>query len=247
MSALARFEPDFRKCLAASFALHAAFMLVRGFGFGGGALPDPREIDLTMPFIGSGAPKLAAPKRLTPGAKLPAAPVSEPLPPQPVKEPEKPKDWALPGPQTTKTVAPEPEAPQATQGGTKDGEGISPLVGGKGAGFGYGVPDGTMTPGAPADVVRPKLLNKDEVLRNLRKFYPERERLAGNEGKVLVDIHLDAAGGIKSVDVIQSAGPLFDKAALEVTKIMRFSPASTPAGPAAAKVRIPMQFSLTDD
>jgi protein TonB len=248
VTAWARFEPDFRKCLGASLALHVFFLFFRGFSWNSVPPVDPREIDLTMPFIGSGPPKLAAPKKLIPEAKLPAAPVPEPIVEKPpLVKPQAPKEWALPGPNTTKTVAPEPEAPPPTKGGAVDGTGISPLLGGKGDGFAYGVPNGSMTPGAPADVVRPKLLNKDEVLRQLRKFYPERERQAGREGKVIVDIHISAEGAIAGAEVLQSAGPNFDKAALEVTKIMKFSPARTPQGNVAAKVRIPMEFSLTDE
>jgi TonB family protein len=247
VTAWARFEPDYRKCLAASAALHAFLLFFRAL-LPSASAPTDRYIDLTMPFVGSGPPKLAAPKRLIPEAKLPPAPVPEPLPPEPVKPKEQPKDWALPGPETKKTVAPEPEAPPPTQGGAKDGDGISPLTGGKGQGFAYGVPNGTMTPGAPADVVRPKLLNKDEVLKNLRKFYPERERVAGHEAKVIVDLYIEPDGTISKAEVLQSGGILFDRAALEVTKIMRFAPARDGGGAAVgAKVRIPMQFSLTDE
>jgi TonB family protein len=154
------------------------------------------EIDLTSPFIGDGPAHRAAPKRLIPAAKLPAAPVEAPLPPEPPKPvvQEPPKNWT------------------------------------------------------PVGTVRPKLLNRDEVLRNLRKYYPERERILGHEGLVIVDIHLGADGSVGGVDVIQSASPLFDAAAIKVAGIMRFSPAQTPDGAAvASKVRERMQFKLTDD
>ena len=240
-----RFAPDFRKCLLASVALHASFLLVHFLRLPSFGSASPVEIDLTMPFVGNGPAKLAAPKRLIPQAKLPAAPVSEPLPPQPAT-PTPPKDWVAPNAQTKTLVPPKPEAPPPTQGGAVNGAGISPIQGGSGPGFPYGVPNGSMTPGAPADVVRPKLLNLDEVLANLRKYYPERERYLNHEGTVVVDIHLAVDGSITGVDIVQSAGHLFDDAAVKVAKIMRFSPASTPAGPVAAKVRKTMQFKLED-
>ena len=238
--------PDFKKCLLASLALHAGFMLLRGFGPHGPQAVVPGEIDLTFPFVGNGPPKLAAPKRLIKGAVLPAAPVEQPLPPQPVKPPEPPKDWVMPGKETQKVIAPQPEVPPATKGGAENGTGISPILGGSGPGFPYGVPNGSMTPGAPAGVVRPKLLNRDEVLANLRKFYPERERYADHEGTVVVDIHLSAEGAITAVEVFQSASPLFDAAAIKVAHLMRYEPARTPQGPVAAKVRQTMQFKLQD-
>ena len=237
--------PDFRACLAASAALHLGFFLFRGAHFPSVRDSGPVEIDLTSPFIGSGPPKLAAPKRLIPEAKLPARPVEEPLPEKVQPAPEPPKDWNLPG-KDTKTVAPRPETPQVTQGGAVDGTGISPILGGQGAGFPYGVPNGSMTPGAPADVIRPKLLNREEVLANMRKFYPERERVANREGIVVVNIHLDADGRVGEVDIVQSAGRWFDEAAKKVAQLMKFSPARNPAGPLAAKVQRTMEFKLED-
>ncbi len=240
-----RFAPDFRACLLASCALHAAFFLFRFMKLPSFAPAGPVEIDLTMPFVGNGPAKLAAPKALVPHAKLPPAPVEQPLPPQPVKPPP-PKDWVMPGKDTKIVKPPTPEAPPPTQGGVKDGSGISPLPGGSGPGFAYGVPNGSLTPGAPANVIRPQLLNLDEVVANMRKFYPERERYLNHEGKVIVDIHLDAEGGIVGVDIVQSAGRLFDDAAIKVAKLMKYSPARTPSGPISAKIRKTMEFKLQD-
>lgn len=244
------FAPDFRYCVAASVALHLGFVGLRGLHFSAPAPETPVEIDLTSPFIGDGPAHRAAPKRLIPTAKLPAAPVEAPLPPVPptpaVQEP--PKNWTLPGPDTKKLIPPKPEEPPPTQGGAVNGNGTSHLPGGSGEGDPYGAVNGHGHGGAPAGTVRPKLLNRDEVLANLRKFYPERERLAGHEGLVIVDIHLGADGAIGAVEVVQSASPLFDAAAMKVANIMRFSPAQTPDGAAApSKVRERMQFKLTDD
>jgi TonB family protein len=244
------FAPDFRYCLAASVALHLAFVAFRGLHFAPPAAETPVEIDLTSPFIGDGPAHRAAPKRLIPAAKLPPAPVEAPLPPTPPKpvEQQPPKNWTLPGPDTQKLIPPKPETPPPTQGGVVNGEGTSHLQGGSGQGDPYGAVNGHGHGGAPAGMMRPKLLNRDEVLRNLRKYYPERERLAGHEGLVIVDIHLGADGSIGGVDVIQSASVLFDAAAVKVAHIMRFSPAQTPDGAAVpSKVRERMQFKLTDD
>jgi len=240
-----RLAPDFKKCLLASLGLHASFLLLRFIKLPSFGAASPVEIDLTMPFIGNGPAKLAAPKALVPHAALPARPVETPAPPKPVT-PTPPKDWVTPGKDTKTVVPPKPETPPPTQGGVVGGTGIAPKAGGSGPGFPYGVPNGSLTPGAPADVVRPQLLNLDEVLANLRKYYPERERYLGHEGTVVVDIHLSADGAITGVDVIQSAGRLFDEAAVKVAMLMKYSPARTPAGPVASKVRKTMQFKLED-
>lgn len=243
------FAPDYRYCLAASVVLHFAFFAFPGLHWNSAPADDTVEIDFTYPFEGHGPPKLGAPKKLIPTAKLPPAPAPEPIKPEPPKPatPEPPKNWVLPGPQTTTVVPPKPEAPPPTQGGAPEGTGTSPLPGGRGEGFDYGVPNGTMRPGYPAGMVKPRLLNRDEVLANLRRYYPERERLAGHEGLVVVDLHLGVDGEVGDVDVIQSASPLFDAAAIKVAHLMRFSPARTPDGQAvAAKMRERMQFKLTD-
>jgi protein TonB len=247
---LTGFAPDFRYCVAVSVALHLLFFAFHGLHFAGPEADKTMEIDFTYPFEGHGPPKLGAPKKLVPEAKLPPAPAPEPVKPEPPKPvaPEPPKNWVLPGPDTQKVVPPKPDAPPPTKGGAENGTGTSPLVGGHGEGFDYGVPNGSLNPGYPAGMIKPKLLNKDEVLANLRKYYPERERIAGHEGLVVVDIHLDAAGAILSVEVLQAATPLFDAAAVKVAHIMRFAPAQTADGRGvAAKVRERMQFKLTDE
>lgn len=237
--------PDFRNCLAASFILHSGFFMIGHLRMPDLSRAPVVEIDLTSPFIGSGPAHRAAPKRLIPQAKAPAAPVEQPLPPKAVVPVEPPKDWTLPGKDTKTFLPPPPEVVPVTKGGTVDGAGTSHLPGGSGPGDPYGDPNAHGTGGSP-DIVRPKLLNLDEVLANLRKFYPERERMAGHEGTVVVDIHVGSDGAIGGVDVFQPASPLFDKAAVQVAKLMRFSPARAASGPVAAKVRKTMKFSLTD-
>lgn len=244
------FAPDYRYCLAASLLLHFGFLAFRGLDWNTAPADKTVEIDFTYPFEGHGPPKLGAPKKLIPAAKLPPAPAPEPapVPPPTPKAPEPPKNWVLPGPQTKVLVPPKPEAPPPTKGGTATGTGTSPLPGGQGQGFDYGVPNGSLHPGYPAGAVPPRLLNLDEVLANLRKYYPERERLAGHEGLVVVDIHIGTDGVVNDVEVLQSASPLFDEAAVKVAHLMRFSPARGPDGSVvAAKKRERMQFKLTDD
>ncbi|MBI4377130.1 MAG: TonB family protein [Elusimicrobia bacterium] len=232
----------FSRCLAVSGTLHLAFFLIAG-GIGGwGPKPPPLEIDLTRPFIGTGPAKLGAPKAKAPQAKGPALPAEEPGRQQ--LTPEPPKDWTLPGPKTQEIIKPQP--PQATPGGETGGTGTSPLPGGSGQGADYGVPGGMGSGGSPLSRF-PQLLNRDEVLANLRRFYPESERRAGREGTVIVKIHIDEQGGVAAVDVVSSAGWAFDGAAKEVAKLMRFSPALSLSGkPLAVRVPQSMVFRLTD-
>lgn len=236
-------EELFRKCLAASLCLHAAFFLFFRF------LPLPGfrpaagiEIDLSHSFLGGTGPaKLGAPKALVPKA------VGVPLPaergvPQ-LAQPVPPKDWVLPGPQTK--VMEEPPAPAATPGGAVGGTGTSPLTGGSGAGADYGTPNGTGDGGSGL-LQWPRLLNRDEMLANLRRFYPENERRAGHEGSVVVALHIGADGRVSPIDVVSSAGAAFDEAARKVGALMRFSPAVGPRGPVAVKLPQTILFRLED-
>ena len=70
-----------------------------------------------------------------------------------------------------------------------------------------------------------KALNRDELLANLRRFYPEVERRAGREGAVRVKLHIGADGKVDPVEISFSGGTAFDIAAREVGRRMRFSPA----------------------
>jgi TonB family protein len=236
--------PPPARSLALSFAVHAcllglALLLPRLLNLSF-APPPPNlmEIEIRSPFLGDGPAKLGAPKPFTPGpkaivnqtAETPPVPVTPP--PAPVKAPEPPKDWVLPGPSTKIVEAPPPAATgspigtgtQTTPGGAVGGQGTAAKVGGSGEGADDGEINGTGHGGTPL-LAWPKLLNKDEVLANLRKYYPDSERAANREANVLVRVHIEIDGSVRAVDVMASSGADFDAAARKVGQLMRFSPA----------------------
>lgn len=237
-------EGLFQRALSASVLFHVALWLAaHGLSLPSWTTGPSAEIDLTSSFLGTGPAKLGAPKRLVPGAKAPPRPVDSPVATPVVKPVEPPKDWTLPGPQTK--IIEQPEAPAATAGGAIDGTGTAAKVGGSGAGSDEGVPGGTGNGGA-ALLQLPRLLNRDEVLANLRRFYPESERRAGREGTVVVALHIGVNGTVDPVDVVTSAGPAFDAAARKVAVLMRFSPAVGRGGPVAVKLPQNIIFRLQD-
>ena len=257
--------PPYSRSLAASFGMHAALLalalfLPRVLGWLASTPPPPIEIEITSPFLGDGPAKLGAPKPLTPGKVAPVNATA--APPDPVKPPpaaikpqEPPKDWVLPDSKTKKVeTAPVPAATGSvkgdgtvtTPGGAVGGEGTAAKVGGTGDGSDEGVVGGHGHGGTPL-LAFPKLLNRDEVLANLRRFYPERERRDGVEADVLVMIHIDAEGNVSDVDLSRSSGPHFDQAAQKVGKLMRFSPAVGLNGkPVRVRLPQPIQFRLTN-
>lgn len=257
--------PPYPRSLAVSFAAHAAvlallLLLPRALGWLLQGPPPPIEIEITSPFLGDGPAKLGAPKPPTPGrpAAVNATAATPPpgiKPPTPaVKPPEPAKDWVLPGP-STKVVETKPipadtgsskgEGTVTTPGGAPGGEGTAAKVGGSGDGSDEGVVGGHGHGGTPL-LAFPKLLNRDEVLANLRRYYPETERRAGREADVLVMIHIGLDGSVGAVDVSRTSGPAFDDAAQKVGRLMRFAPAIGLNGrPVPVRMPQPIQFRLT--
>jgi len=238
--------PPFERSLGMSAGVHGLFFvalwLLPHLSWNS---PPPFEVEITSPFLGTGPAKLGAPKAFVPGvpAKINVADV--PLPVKPVeKAPEPPKDWTLPGPNTKTVETHEPPAP--TPGGALGGTGTAAKTGGSGEGSDDGVPGGTGDGGTPLKEM-PRLLNLEEVLRGLKRLYPESERQAGREGVVVIVIHLGPDGLVSSSDIARPASPAFDAAAKKVGALMRFSPAIGLSG-RPVHVRMPQEvrFRLTD-
>ena len=246
----------FRNCALVSASLHAALAGLLVFILLHAPAP-PVEIDLTnFSFLGTGPAKLGAPKAAAahpkPGPALPATPTA---PAKPVAVPsvsaqteKKPTPIPSASAQEEKkpapVVPPPPPPAAATRGGVAGGAGTSPLTGGSGKGANFGTPNGAGNGGVDL-LSLPRLLNLDEIMADLQRFYPESERRAGHEGEVLVNIHIGVDGLVKKVDVVQSAGPAFDSAASKVAFLMRFSPAMARSGPVAVVIRQAVIFHLS--
>ena len=94
----------------------------------------------------------------------------------------------------------------------------------------------------PFDVA-PVLQNRGELATALRREYPPRLRDAEVGGRVTVWIRLDVQGVVQDVRInTSSAHPALDEAALNVARIMRFSPATDENGPVPAWISVPLIF-----
>lgn len=253
----------FERSLAASFGMHILL-----FGWlnrtptldpSANVEPDIIDVDIRTPF----RPRDPRDKRLPGAMKAAPAPmtfkpalVAVPLPPaqtQPSQTPEqavgdasdsanKPKDWVLPGPQTktldkpTLDSAPAAAAPALTAPGATGPGGM----GGQGS--------GTHGSGTGGDLVDrpPRLINREEVLASLRRFYPELERRAGREGRVVVELVIGIDWLVHGIDIVNSAGELFDQAARSVGKLMRFEPELKASVPVQSRKKLPVHFQLTN-
>jgi len=243
-----KFFPEslFRNAVILSLFLHS--LLWTGFLFKGSIdtfskNSNTLEIDLTKPFRIGGNPLLK------PGGgtvlNIPKEKVGPQIPSE-IVSPEKtaaPKEWLLPESKESPTENPEPAAGHKTEelidtnaGGS--GEGFS----GTGGGWGGGVGEG----GGIALSRFPKLINRSEILKLLKKLYPSAERQAGLRGVVLVDLHLTPEGKVQTSEVVESGGAAFDEVAKEVSKKMKFSAAYVGDNPVAVKIRQSIIFQLED-
>lgn len=82
-----------------------------------------------------------------------------------------------------------------------------------------------------------------EAARRVAPKYPERARLDGVEGTVLVQVLIDRQGVVRDTRVVSSVAPL-DTAAVEAARQWRFKPAMARGEPVAVWVAVPVKFSL---
>jgi periplasmic protein TonB len=225
--------PPFETGLLASLLLHVAVwqLLTWKHEFPWNETADEMEIDLTRPFRITSNPLLAR-RAENPGVGAPVVDTPKPLAGVPApKAPE----WTLPS-------TPQQEvAPPAATGGGSGGEGEAEGgLGGLGRGSGSGEVDWVYLTDLP------RMLNRDELLRNIRRFYPEAERRAGREGQVTLDVRIARDGTVTGADVALSGGAAFDEAAKKVLREARFSPARVGAEAVPVKIRQTIAFRLDE-
>lgn len=99
-------------------------------------------------------------------------------------------------------------------------------------------------PLAPAQAAAPVAAPAAPV--NVAPVYPEAERMAGHEGRVMLDVQVLVDGSAGSVGIVQSSGyPALDQSALEAVRQWQFKPKPGPDGrPVTSLVRLPVDFRL---
>ena len=75
--------------------------------------------------------------------------------------------------------------------------------------------------------------------------YPPELRRKGVEGKVVVEVQIDATGAVRGVTLEQASDPAFNTLVLERLKASKFRPAYDQDGnPVACRLRLPLSFKL---
>ncbi len=242
MSPLSLFE----KGLLVSLALHGALFFAFSFRWERFSFFENEgiEIDLTRPFRLTTNPLLAK-RAKNPGTGAPLVKQRQAVPPaakpEPLKvaSPVKEKDWVLPTPETKEVEKPVvPKEKITSPDGAENGTGET--LGGLGHGTGEGEVDWVYLTHLP------EMLNREDLARNLRRFYPEEERRAGREGWVVLDVHISKKGHVRSVDVVESSDVAFEEAAQKVMGEARFSSAKVGRQSVPVKIRQTISFQLVD-
>ena len=156
---------------------------------------------------------------------------TSPVPSKPMASTEKwvkpaPDQKVVPAPVSTPETPPVPAVETSTQNVSEE----------------YSIGTGDNDQSALSRI--PQLLNLSDVGAILNRFYPEEARVQRREATVVLDLHIDVDGHIKSVDIVESGDADFDEAARRVAKLLRFTPAFIGNQSVAVKLRQAIQFKL---
>jgi protein TonB len=83
-----------------------------------------------------------------------------------------------------------------------------------------------------------------QPLVQVQPEYPEKAKKAKLEGKVIVVAVVDENGDVIDASIHHSTNPIFNDAALEAAKKMKFKPAKHKDTPVKVRVLIPFVFKL---
>ena len=156
---------------------------------------------------------------------MPAMPEVEPPKPREEKPPEaeRAEDPLPPDPSAPKLAEPEPEREQM------ETPNIPP-------------------PAPPAPAVAPKQAKIDappKPHKTIKPDYPKGARQRGEQGEVILEIRVNAAGIVDHVDIVSSCGfSELDEAAVRAARTARFTPAKSGGSPVASTARLKLDFKL---
>lgn len=89
-----------------------------------------------------------------------------------------------------------------------------------------------------------QLTRKPSFRAKVEPVYPESLRSTGFEGKVVVEVFLNARGAVDDARIIKSGGPVFNAAVLRAVKASVFEPGYVDGEPVPVRVQIPFAFQL---
>ena len=166
---------------------------------------------------------------------MPAMPEVEPPKPREENPPEaeRAEDPLPPDPEAPKLAEPEPEHEKMETPELKP-EPEKPKV--------------EQPPAEIAPAVAPKQAKIDappKPNKTIRPDYPKGARQRGEQGDVVLEIRVNAAGIVDRVDIVSPSGfPELDEAAVRAARTARFTPAKSGGSPVASTARLKLDFKL---
>ena len=98
---------------------------------------------------------------------------------------------------------------------------------------------------SPAPMPFVAIESQPELIHREPAVYPEIAKKIGLQGRVTVEVTIDAQGKPIQAKVVKSASDVFNEAAIEAIMKYSFKPAMMSTGPVTAKIMIPIDFRLT--
>ena len=166
---------------------------------------------------------------------MPAMPEVEPPKPREEKPPEaeRAEDPLPPDPIAPKLAEPEPEREKMETPELKP-EPEKPKV--------------ERPPAEPVPAVAPKQAKIDappKPRKTIRPDYPKGARQRGEQGDVVLEIRVNAAGIVDRVDIVSPSGfSELDEAAVRAARAARFTPAKSGGSAVASTARLTLTFKL---
>ena len=172
------------------------------------------------------------------------AAVSPTMPAMPEVEPPKPREENPPEAERAEDpLPPDPEAPKLAEPEPEHEKMETPEL--------KPEPEKPKVEHPPAEIapaVAPKQAKIDappKPNKTIRPDYPKGARQRGEQGDVVLEIRVNAAGIVDRVDIVSPSGfPELDEAAVRAARTARFTPAKSGGSPVASTARLKLDFKL---
>lgn len=172
------------------------------------------------------------------------AAVSPTMPAMPEVEPPKPREEAPPEAERAEDpLPPDPEAPKLAEPEPEHEKMETPEL--------KPEPEKPKVEHPPAEIapaVAPKQAKIDappKPNKTIRPDYPKGARQRGEQGDVVLEIRVNAAGIVDRVDIVSPSGfPELDEAAVRAARAARFTPAKSGGSAVASTARLTLTFKL---
>jgi protein TonB len=100
---------------------------------------------------------------------------------------------------------------------------------------------------APAQRAAPPVTRAVALLERPAASYPPEAYRAREEGRVLVNVQVNASGSVTGATIAERSGSqILDRAALEQVRQWKFSPALENGKPIASSIEVPVAYSLDE-